>query len=34
MYLVLAAGIYIRTSSSGAGATKVFPDPVGPMSIF
>jgi len=34
MDLVLAAGIYVRTSVSGTGATKVFSDPVGPVAIF
>ena len=34
MDLVLKVGIYVWTSSSGTGATKVYSDPVGSISIF
>ena len=34
MDLVLKVGIYVWTSSSGTGVTKVYSDPVGSISIF
>ena len=32
--LVLVAGVYVRVASMGTGSSKVYSDPVGPISIF